>query len=417
MNFCGNPFARPEALEEKCVIATYYASIPDYGRALRSAGNFAVGQTTGTWIPVPGVTDDMIRSYQGRVLGVYDTCPQEECDKRFLIRIAFPVSNFGTSITQMMTALVGNDVSTSLRVRLVDVELSGGVPDGFCGPKKGMDQLREITGVYGRPVVLNMLKPCAGYTPEAGVKMFRQVALGGVDMVKDDELLGSPDYNEVSRRTALYLKEAELISQETGHRTTYVPNISGRPAQMKENIRAVIGEGAKACLVNYVFGGLDALYELNEEFGDQIFILAHYAGLSVMDSQDGGIGNGVYLGILARLAGAHGVMTMCPNPQDAAAMYDFYRTVQMQCLEIPEMPPVVTAVGGGITPVNQRWIQEALGIDEIIGIGGAIQGHPMGVVNGARAAMVAVEATAHGIPLEKAAESSEELKKAIELWS
>ena len=93
---------------------------------------------------------------------------------------------------------------------------------------------------------------------------------------------------------------------------------------MRDNIRAVIGEGAKACLVNYVFGGLDTLYELNREFGDQIFILAHSAGLSVMDSPDTGIGNGVFLGILARLAGAHGVMTMCPNPQNAAAMYDFY---------------------------------------------------------------------------------------------
>ena len=416
MKFCTNPFARPEALGEKCIIATYYASIPDYERALRSAGNFAVGQTIGTWVPVPGVTDEMIQRYQGRVLGVYDTCPLETNDKHFFIRIAFPSSNFGTSITQMMTSLVGNDVSTSLKVKLVDIEFSGGVPVGFCGPKKGIDQLREITGVYGRPIVLNMLKPCAGYTPEAGVEMFRQVALGGVDMVKDDELLGSPDYNKVSKRTALYLKEAELVFQETGHRTTYVPNISGSPAQMRENIRAVIGEGAKACLVNYVFGGLDTLYELNREFGDQIFLLAHYAGLSVMDSPDSGIGNGVFLGILARLAGAHGVMTMCPNPQNAAAMYDFYRTVQMQQLEIPGIPPVVTAVGGGITPVNQRWIQEALGIDEIIGIGGAIQGHPMGVVKGAKAAMLAVEATAHGIPLEKAAESSEELKKAIALW-
>lgn len=411
MDFTSKPFGRREALHEPCVIATYEAQMPDSGTMLERAGRFAVGQTVGTWVPVPGITQEMIDRYQGQVLSVYGTGSTPD-GAGCILRVAFPTANFGGSLTQLMTALVGNDVSTSLRTRLIDLELTGGA--AFSSAKQGLSSLRELTGAFDRPLVLNMLKPCAGYTPEKGAQMFREVALGGVDLVKDDELLGSTVYNAVAQRTRLYVRVSDEVFEETGKRTLYVPNISGSPKQMREHVRAVIDEGAKACLVNFVFGGLDALAELNEEFGDRIFLLAHYAGLSVMTS---GIANGVYLGLLARLAGAHGVMTMCPNPNNAAEMLDFCKTVQMQKLDIPGLAPTLTAVGGGITPINQAWLQKLLGKDMILGIGGAIQGHPMGTTQGALAAMTAVRATASGIELDAAAEACPALRRCLQLWN
>lgn len=416
MNYCNAPFARSEALDIDCVIATYYAIMPDFATAMRRAGAFAVGQTIGTWLPVPGITDEMVNAYQGRVLSVIDANPWEEQDKHFILRIAFPLANFGGSLTQLMTALVGNDVSTSLRIKLIDLELSVSEGLPFLGPTQGINELREIVGVTDRPLVLNMIKPCAGYSPEAGRRLFSQVARGGVDLVKDDELLGSPHYNSVGKRTELYVRESERIALDTGHQTLYVPNISGKPGEMRQRTEDVINAGARICLVNFVFGGLDTLSELNELYGKKIFLLAHYAGLSTMDSIASGIANGVFLGILARMAGAHGVMTMCPDSQNPRALYDFTKTVQMQKLPIPALAPTVTAVGGGITPVNQQWLQDSLGKDIIIGIGGAIQGHPMGITEGAKAAMLAVRSKAEGIALETAAENSPALKMALELW-
>lgn len=410
MDVTTKPFGRREALTEPCVIATYEAQMPELGTMLERAGRFAVGQTIGTWVPVPGITQEMIDRYQGQVVGIYETGASDDGAK-CILRVAFPTANFGGSLTQLMTALVGNDVSTSLRTRLIDLELTAGAT--FSSPKQGLSELRELTDAFDRPLVLNMIKPCAGYTPEKGAQLFREVALGGVDLVKDDELLGSPCYNDVAQRTRLYVRASDEVFAQTGKRTLYVPNISGSPKQMREHVRTVIEEGAKACLVNFVFGGLDALAELNEEFGDRIFLLAHYAGLSVMT---GGISNGVYLGLLARLAGAHGVMTMCPNPENAAEMLDFCKTVQMQRLDIPSLAPTVTTVGGGITPINQVGLQKLLGKDMILGIGGAIQGHPMGTTQGAAAAMTAVQATAAGIDLETAAEACPALRKCLQLW-
>lgn len=415
MEYAQYPYGRAENLTGDYVIATYLMFGTDCGSALKKAGGFAVGQTVGTWVSVPGVSAGMVESYQGRVVSLYPVAYGDETV--FVLRVAFPQVNFAGSFTIMMTALVGNDVSTALQTKLVDLELCGDASRSFAGPKKGIDELRKLTGVYQRPIVLNMIKPCTGFTPAEGAKLFYASACGGIDLIKDDELLGSPSYSQVAERVSAYQQAGESAYELTGKRTVYMANISGSPRKMRDNAKAAVQAGAKACLINFVFGGLDALAEISEEFGDSLFIMAHYAGAGVMNWARGGIANPVLLGLLPRLAGAHAVMTMYPNQQDSAALFDFYQTVQSQNLPLKGIRPLVTAVGGGITPINQEKLQKELGSDIIIGIGGAVQGHPMGTTEGARAAMAAVEASAKGIPLETAAETCEGLRVALEAWN
>jgi 2,3-diketo-5-methylthiopentyl-1-phosphate enolase len=415
MVYAQYPYGRTECLDGDYLIATYLMFGTDCGSALKKSGGFAVGQTVGTWISVPGVSSSMVENYQGRVVSLYPVACAEETV--FVLRVAFPMVNFADSFTIMMTALVGNDVSTALQTKLIDIELCGNASRSFKGPKKGIDDLRKITGAYDRPVVLNMIKPCTGFTPEEGAKLFYASACGGIDLIKDDELLGSPSYNQVAERVKAYLKASESAFEQTGKRTVYMPNISGSPKKMRDNAKAVVQAGAKACLVNFVFGGLDTLAEICEEFGNDLFIMGHYAGVGVMNWARGGIANPVFLGIIPRLAGAHAVMTMCPNRQDSTAMLDFYQTVQAQNLPMKGIRPLVTAVGGGITPINQEELQKELGNDVILGIGGAVQGHPMGTTEGAKTAMCAVEAAAKGISLETAAKTSEGLRTAIQYWN
>jgi 2,3-diketo-5-methylthiopentyl-1-phosphate enolase len=413
------PYGRVESLEGSWLIATYLVSGTGYDDALRRSGNFAVGQTIGTWLKVPGVTDEMIKYRQGRVLSIHSVPPVSEEEKpSSILRLAFPTENFGGSMAMMMTSLVGNDVSTALTVRLLDIEFAGGAENEYMGPKQGIGELRELVKVEEkRPLVLNMIKPCAGFSPEEGEKLFFEVAKGGVDLIKDDELLASPGYNPVARRTVAYLKSAKSAAEITGKYTQYAPNITGTPRQMFDNAKAVFDSGARLCLVNYVFGGLDALRELADEFGDKLFIIAHYAGVSVFEHPRSGIANPVFIGLFPRLAGAHAVIFMLPNEENKYAMYDYYKTAQALQLPLGKIPPVVPAVGGGMTPVNQQPAQEGLGPDCILAIGGSIQGHPMGAAEGAQAAMTAVKATAAGIALEDAAKDCLPLQEALRLWS
>ncbi len=414
LDYFDYPYSRPEQLAGDYIVATYLVYGTDCGNVLKKAGNFAVGQTVGTWIKIPGVTPEMVESYQARILSLQLVPAGEE--QVAVVRLAFPLANLAGNFAMMFTALMGNDVSTALRTKLVDLELAGNAAAAFKGPAQSMDDLRGLTGVYGRPLILNMIKPCTGFSPADGAKLFYQAALGGVDLIKDDELLGNTGYNQVADRVTEYTKAAKEAAESTGKETIYFVNITDRPARMRDNAKAAIAAGAKGCLVNFVFAGMDALAEICEEFGDRMFIMAHYAGVGAMNWQRGGIANPVYIGLIPRLAGAHAVMTMFVGENNAADRYDFLKTVQAQRLPLQNIGPVVTTVGGGVTPLNLASIYHDLGKDAILGVGGAIQGHPGGAACGAKATMSAVKAAVAGISLDEAAESCEHLQAAIDCW-
>ena len=142
--------------EGSYAIATYQASGMSQAEALRKAGAFATGQTVGTWLPLPGVTRDMVEGYQARVLSVHFLSSESPL---YLLRIAFPMHNFADSFSMLQTALVGNDVSTALSVKLLDLDFTPQALKVYAGPRQSVRGIREAVGVYDRPLVLNMIKP------------------------------------------------------------------------------------------------------------------------------------------------------------------------------------------------------------------------------------------------------------------
>lgn len=416
MNKVGYPFARVEGLNENYVIATYKVFGVTTENAIEKFGNFAVGQTVGTWIKVPGITDEMIEKYQARVLEFELLGEIPECI--FLLKVAFPTKNYAGSFAAMLTGILGNDVSTSLEVKLDNLEFvnNGLIDIGYKKNISPIEKLRNITGVWNRPLILNMIKPCIGFDAETGARFFKEVALGGVDLVKDDELLTNPDYCLVQERIKSYQKASDEAYEVTGKRTIYVPNITDQPSKMREHAKFAIETGVKACLINFVFTGMDAFAEICREFDDKLFIIGHYAGVGVLQGERCGVSNKVNLGILPRIAGADAVMTMYSKITDTKGRMEYYQNIQQQMSSIPGTHKFVTTVGGGITPLDIPEIALELGSDVIIGIGGAIQGHSMGTTAGAKAVMDAVEAFANGMTLEEKAQDSKELKKAIEDW-
>ncbi len=198
------------------LVATYLAELPpDAPEAAAEA--FATGQTIGTWVPVPGITVRMRRLHGAIVDEVRDAPSEEEvggepAGGRWLMRVRFPVANFGAELPMLLTTLVGNDPSTSLTVRLVDVELPASYVAAFPGPRHGVEGWRRLTGIRGRPLLLNMIKPCTGFSPAVGAGLAEQVARGGVDLIKDDELLADPGFNRVAERARAYRDRLERRS-------------------------------------------------------------------------------------------------------------------------------------------------------------------------------------------------------------
>lgn len=418
-------FAYPEALAERgFIIATYYLELPSGTDLIAKAASFAVGQSIGTWVDVPGVTTEMLEHHSARIVGVYDVPPVElspdlpQPKRSTMVQIAFPEANFGAQFPMLFTTLLGNDVSTSTQLKLVDLQLSPSFVAGFSGPRFGIQGMREYLKIPNRPILLNMIKPCTGFNPQEGASLFAAAARSGVDIIKDDELLGNPSFNSLSERVMAYCRAADQVYEETGHRAVYCANITDRPDRVIENAHRAQELGAGMVMVNAISLGLGVLQALAEDDSIRVPVLAHYAGAGAMtESPHSGISSPLLLGKLCRLAGADAAMFSSIYSTYPLLRDKYLRTAQMQRLPLYHLKPTLPVVGGGIHPATARKIILDLGTDMMLAVGGAIQGHPDGAQAGGKAMLQAIQATMEGIPLkEKAAEHSE-LFKALQAWA
>lgn len=72
------------------LIATYLVSGIGRSEIIKKAGSFAIGQSIGTWLPLPGITKPMIEQFQARVIGLYPVPEMPETEPFFVLQVAFP---------------------------------------------------------------------------------------------------------------------------------------------------------------------------------------------------------------------------------------------------------------------------------------------------------------------------------------
>lgn len=415
-------YALPEAIQERnYALAYYYMELPEKEDVLKKAGSLAIGQTIGTWIPVPGITDEIREKYMGKVVNVFDV-PSEDLEqiergenRKYIVEIAYPAEHFGGDFPLLLTSLLGNDASTSLQVKLLDIIFPEEYLGSFPGPKFGQQGLREYLGIKERPILLNMIKPCTGLTPEEGAEIFYQVAVGGVDIIKDDELLGNPLYSRPEERVKAYRKAAEAAAEVTGERVKYFVNVTSGASQILDNIKRVLEAGADGIMVNFAVTGYSVLKQIAKI--SSVPVLGHSAGAGMYyEGIQNGMASPLAVGKLARLAGADIVMINTPYGGYPLRKQKYMQTLYQLTLPWYHIKPAMPSIGGGVHPgIVEKYVNEA-GKDIVLAAGGAIQGHPDGAAAGARAMRQAIDIVMEGDTFEEAAEEKPELQRALEKW-
>lgn len=408
--------------ESDYIVASYYLKLDRKIDPYEKVKNFAIGQTLGTWTPVPGVTTQMREKYMGKVINVIDLPPtdlvddyNESAKKEYIFQVAYPYVNFGPKIPMILTTLLGNDASTSTQAKLVDLYIPKEFSAQFNGPNFGVDGVRKVTGVEDRPLLLNMIKPCVGFTPEVGAGIFYETALGGVDMIKDDELLASPEYCKLPDRVDEYLKASKRAFEETGKKTIYVPNITDDVDKILQNAQMAVEKGAEMVMINFAATGIDSLHQLAKNI--DVPILGHYASAGpYYEGSSSGLFSNLFLGKLARMAGADMVMINTPYGGYPLTRSRYLRTAHELMLEHPSYKKVMPACGGGVNPGIVPTYMKDLGNDIVLAAGGAVQGHPGGAAAGVKAMLQSIEAAKNGIDLNTAGLTNKELKAAIDAW-
>jgi 2,3-diketo-5-methylthiopentyl-1-phosphate enolase len=323
------------------------------------------------------------------------------------------------------------------RIKLIDLAFSETFLSAFSGPKFGLEGVRKLLGVPDRPLLMSIFKSVIGHDLPTLREQFYLQALGGVDLIKDDEILFENPLTPLERRVEACMEAAAQAERETGQKLLYAVNLTGPTFSLLEQARKAINAGANALLFNVLAYGFDVLNELSRHPDINVPIMAHPAMAGALyPSTYHGISANVLLGKLMRLAGAD--LVLFPSPYGSVVMpreenmaikhallteqwEDFGYQQQQQtgaassspALLLPTSFPVPSA---GIHPGLVPLILKDFGSQVVVNAGGGIHGHPMGTVAGGQAFRQAIEGCLAGESLHVYAQKHPELKAAIDAW-
>lgn len=334
------------------------------------------------------------------------------------VRIAYPIELFEPgNMPNILSSVAGNvfGLEDVANLRLNDITFPKELISSFKGPKYGIEGVREITGVHGRPLVGTIVKPKLGLVVKDHAKVAYESWLGGCDVVKDDENLSSQKFNPFEERVIETIEARDKAESETGEKKVYLINVTAEVELMKKRAQFVEDVGGRYMMIDILTTGWSSLQTMRDA-GFKLIIHAHRAGHAAYTrSHVHGI-NMVVLARVSRLLGADQLHVGTAVGKMAETKEEVLANVKA-CIEpMGDIKPVLPVASGGLHPGMVTKLVEYFGNDVVIQAGGGIHGHPDGTVKGAMALRQAVDAAVAGIPLDEYAKTHGELAKALTQW-
>ncbi len=315
--------------------------------------------------PADLVPDDDIR---GEIIGRIESF-DETGPATVRVGVSYAVETTGFEFPQLLNVLFGNS-SLLPDVKLVDVVLPDGLAARLDGPRFGLDGVRSLLDAPDRPLLATALKPM-GFGPERFAEMAYELALGGVDLIKDDHSLADQPFAPFEARVAACSEAVRRANAETGGHAIYLPSVNAPHGIIDERIRFAVDAGAGGLLVLPGITGFDHMRSTAANADVAVPIMAHPAFLGgFVSSPTGGIDHGTLFGTLMRYAGAD--MSVFPNYGGRFSFSPEACTrIAVACLEPRDgFAPIGPAPGGGMTMDRIPEILEFYGNDVVLLIGG-----------------------------------------------
>lgn len=398
-----------------------------------AAAVMAGEQSTGTFIRVPGETDELRERFAARVERISEL---EEVDspslpgsrpprnlsgppryRRAEVVLSWSIENMGPSLPNLLATVAGNlfELREFSGLRLLDLDLPAAFAAAYPGPQFGIEGTRRLTGVAGRPVIGTIVKPSVGLSPEETAELVRTLALAGLDFVKDDELMANPPHSPLPRRVEAVMRVINEVADRTGKKVMYAFNITDEIDAMLRHHDTVLAAGGTCVMVSVNSVGLPGVAQLRRHA--QLPIHGHRNGWGMYTrSPQLGMEFSAYQK-LWRLAGVdhlhtNGIRNKFTESDDSVvASARACLTPMLGGYLI--MPVLSSGQWAGQAPDTYARVGSA---DLMYLCGGGIMAHPGGVAAGVASVRQGWEAAMAGVPLETYAQSHVELRQAIELY-
>jgi len=404
--------------------------------ALQQAADTMAGeQSTGTFLRVPGETDELRERYAARVESITEgdhasapSLPGAGAPKNWdgirrtaQVILSWPLHNIGPSLPNLLATIAGNlsELKAFSGLKLLDVSLPPAFLTAYQGPQFGVAGTRKATGVYDRPLIGTIIKPSLGMSPEQTADQVRVLAEAGIDFIKDDELQSDGPHCPFEARVTAVMRVLKEFEQRTGKLVMYAANLTGEIDQMLRRHDHLVAQGGTCLMVSMNSIGLPAMKVLRAH--SQLVIHGHRNGWGMLGRSPAIGMSFVAFQKLWRVAGidhthVNGLRNkFCETDESVVAS-------ARACLT-PMFPP--PAPGCEVMPVfssgqSARQAPDtfrALGSTDLIyAAGGGIMGHPAGPAAGVRSLQQAWQAAVENIPLATYAQSRQELAAALQLF-
>jgi ribulose-bisphosphate carboxylase large chain len=414
---------------ERPIKATYYV---ETSYSVRKAAETLAGeQSSGTFIAVPGETDELKEKYGAKVEhieeletvrqpslpGAKQLPESQNTYKRAIIRIAWPFENIGVNLPVLLSTIAGNvyDLGLFSGIKLLDVELPQQYATVYKGPQFGIRGTRDLIGVYDRPLIGSIIKPCIGLTPEETADRVKTLVEAGIDFIKDDEVLSDAPVSPFEKRVKKVMEVIHAYADDSGKQCMYAFNISGNLDEMRRKHDIVLKHKGTAVMANVLsigFTGLAALREFSElpihghrcgfgalhrhELLGMSFIAYHkfWRILGIDHIHTNGLKNKFYESDDSVVAS----IRACYKP-----LFGGYR-----CL-----PVLGSGQWAGQVEETYKRIRS---VDVLYLCGGGILAHPGGISAGVKSVQQAWQAVKEGKSVKEAAKEQKELKEALDFF-
>ncbi len=287
----------------------------------------------------------------------------------YAVEISYRCDIVGGSIPQLLNVLFGN-ISLKSNIKIVGLDLPENFLAAWPGPAFGIDGLRTLTGVAGRPLACAVLKPMGLTTAELAA-LAEDFACGGADLIKDDHGIADQQFHPFRERVPRCQESVARANSRSNGNALYLPMISGRFDELEAQIQFAVGQGVRGILIAPLLVGPDAVRSLSERY--RLAIMAHPAMTGThFHDPDHGMTPAVLLGTVFRLIGSD--VSVFPN---WGGRFPFSRE---DCLELADalrrplggLRPAFPCPAGGMTPGRVQELAEAYGRDMVLLIGGAL---------------------------------------------
>ena len=405
------------------IIATYLIETP---LPIEKAAEVLAGeQSSGTFVAVPGETDELRRRFRARVekitplesvgtpsLPVKNSHPQYH---RAQIAVSWSIENVGYNLPTLVSTLQGNlyELSEFSGLKLMDVELPASFAQHFRGPRFGVAGTRKLAGVEGRPIIGTIIKPSIGLSPDQTAEIVKNLAEAQIDFVKDDELMANPPHSPFEKRVDAVMRVINDHAQRTGKKVMYAFNVSDDIDAMLQHYEHVQKSGATAVMVSMNSVGLAGVKKLCDQ--GALAIHGHRNGWGMLNRHPLlGIEFSAYQKFW-RLAGVdqihvNGIANKFWESDDSVV-----RSIEACMKPMLGGMSILPVVSSGQTGLQapETW-RRTRTIDLLYMAGGGIMAHPHGGGAGVRALRQAWEAAVQGIPLDEYAREHVELRQQIQ---